>query len=282
MGRLTPFASRVRAWEIRRRYERGEATQQQLAAVYDISQTAVQRATRRATAPDYCGLTPDMAARVDAAGVDVATGAYLITTYATHTAAEQAAALNTTSGSVRSLRYRLIRTGILNKEASRQKRNRSAVDDPTLRQRVILLAADGVPIRTIARLLGQPKSRIGEIATGAGVYQRAKTVVYTARGTARRMGVCPKVVLTWIDRGWLRAELNERTPAKETSHTHWRIARADLAAFVRDCRTAWPTYAVATVADADLRALAQARRGHAGGRWLSMTDLARLMDATYG
>lgn len=98
--------------------------------------------------------------------------------------------------------------------------------------------------------------------------------VRSQREVSALMGVDPKTVATWVERGWLQVA---RT--RPVRRTEWRrggptvlIHDTDVDAFLRH-PPAWPSFDPARIADPDWRQAAEEARAAAGGRWVAVADV---------
>lgn len=137
-----------------------------------------------------------------------------------------------------------------------------------VRQRVVLaLWQSGRSEKAIAEHLGITKGQV-ETILGHVLTRKRQRHLLTTGQVSRALGIDRTVVAYLIRRNAL---VVRRTGPAATSQ--YRIAWADLIAFLRD-RRYWPLYSVAGMRDSALRQIASAERRSAGGRWLSIAEIA--------
>lgn len=160
--------------------------------------------------------------------------------------------------------------------------------------RETLIAAGMLPPKK-RRVTPADEARIVRLARttalGAkGIAERAGFDEYTCRQVLKRRGVVrqrqhwsfaqlPALLgapahraALWRRRGWLEGTWT-RGEGKSDGGV-CRYTRADLVLFI-ERREAWPTYDPAAITDPDLRAVALSARRWAGGRWMSVPEIAR-------
>lgn len=136
--------------------------------------------------------------------------------------------------------------------------------------RLIQLVDAGHGYDTLARRLRRTRTAVLIKCKRLGVRVTTTPATLAARDVAALLGnACSKSVTRWIALGWLPA----RNAGGPGCKALWRIQWDDLLAFM-ERRDYWPTWEQDRIRDAALREWAQELRAAAGGRWISIGEVA--------
>lgn len=203
--------------------------------------------------------------------------AFLVETYTTLTAVEQARRLGQDYNAVLYQRQRLIRAGLADRQRRFYRVPYTADDDA----RIVELAQQGACVRTIARQLGRSLgSLVTHIVLALGGIGRLRadelSRVRTSREVAALFGVTKRTANKWIDRGWLPATFDRAVRARRQASRrgHARVPDAQIQAFMAK-RACWPAWHPSDIADPDWQQYARDVRDAAGGRWVTIREIAR-------
>lgn len=189
---------------------------------------------------------------------------YLIRTYPTLTAQQQADELQRTYSSVIDRRSQLIQAGQLDPCQRKLQRLWSKGEEAYLLE----LLAEGLPLSRIATRLQRTYSavmchcrKIG----GVPWLRRPKDghQVRTIDEVAALFGTYEGPVRHWIDAGWLAARRNSKRRG-----SHWLITDAALMDFISN-RLTWFAWKADRITDPDWKAHALWERERARGHWLT-------------
>lgn len=210
--------------------------------------------------------------------------ALIRTTWSSHTAREQAAALGVSLGRVNQLRAQLLQRGLVDLYARRGRRFWTSEEADRLQT----LLEDGCSVARSAEVLRRTPSAIYSAVrfhspheTIDGIRDQPWAAVRSRRQVAALFGVSSWTVGRWIDHGWLVARRNAYSRARaQTYQRQYLITDTALRAFLT-VREAWPDYPIEQITDADWRQLAaQARPANMGvllpdgSAWISVADYA--------
>lgn len=191
--------------------------------------------------------------------------AYLIGTYATASAAAQAAHLGRTLSSVTQRRSRLLRSGKLDRTTRAGHRPWTEDEEARLE----LLLQNGASARRIAKKLGRTVSAIESHMATHGIRARAlRRRVWSMAAVARLFDISEATVTTWIERKWLPA-------AKNGSRQAGYVIGDGAIKRIISLRLTWPAWEPKQLRDAYWRAFAEHTRSQAGGRWLTTAEVAQ-------
>jgi len=158
-----------------------------------------------------------------------------------------------------------ISRGVRNRQPAR--RYRAQVRD---------LWAKGAAIETIARTVKRSTRSVKAVIAELPAQERERAALLTTPQAARALGLSVPILNALVRRGVLRAH---RVPAphrrRGPTRTFRRFARADVIRFVHD-RRYWPLVAPGMMGDPVYRTVAETLRRNAGGRWLTMSEIANL------
>ncbi len=206
---------------------------------------------------------------------------FVVETYGTLSAAEQAARLGRTVSSISTERGKLLRAGRIVGSERKYFRLWTEAED----QQLIALVEAGQPMAAIGRRLGRSecavRRRMAGVLDGIDRHRNNGSMpVRSLSQVARLFGVAPGTVHGWIESGALRVIRSHvgRTPDDNVVYGRvamgrYLITTADLRVFVRK-RELWVWWAPEKLADEGLRRLAEQVRLLAGGRWLDTEAIA--------
>lgn len=222
-------------------------------------------------------------------GVPARAASYLVATYATRTAREQAEALGVTHHTVLAYRSLLVRAGLLDPARRAEFRRYTEAE----RERAARLARQGLTLQEIADALGRPVGKTSQLLAPLGGIRRLRAegradAWFSAEQAAVLMGVHPGTIRDWLAHGALVADRTKpqltasgqlRKSVQGNRHGVHRITRAALCEFVRE-RSWWMTYGVRGIQDQDIRQLAETVRRAARGAWVKLRSVAPPVSTT--
>lgn len=205
---------------------------------------------------------------------------FIVRTYATLTAAKQAARLpGRTRRAVLLKREQLLRAGTIN---AAERAHRAAWTDDQV-QTVIEMLHDGLPLRKISKRIERSVPAIEIRIEQMGLTVRELRQARSIHAVAALFGVGADTILrVWIKRGWLKVHVDRMSAAERRRESRTTTIRRPkmyvtddhLMAFVAD-RRAWPFWEVRRMTDPDWRETAAECRAAAGGYWMSVHDVGR-------
>lgn len=195
----------------------------------------------------------------------------LIATHATCTVARQAAKLGRTLNSVRQRRARLQRQGLL--PGTQRAYNRAWTDDEDAEAYALL--AQGFSVPQVARRLKRTIGSIYDRQNILAARNQDGAQVRSANAAAQLLGVSQPTLVSWIDRGWLRATRNRASArrGRKSIRPEYLITDDAIMLFIAN-RETWPAWEAKWIADPDWRAYADEQRRDAGGRWMTTKEIA--------
>lgn len=149
--------------------------------------------------------------------------AFILAHYAKARIKDIASALGRVSGSVTSRSQTLAAKGLL--DLSTRVYQPAWTDDA---EEYLAEHWGRLPDIQVARYLGRTVSACENKAKRLGVARSAN--IYTARAVGRLFGVDPKTVVTWAERGWIKAR---RSGYQVGRHLAWSVDDQSLERFVR-------------------------------------------------
>lgn len=183
------------------------------------------------------------------------------------TIAEQAERLGLRHSQLTGIRARLRREGRLVARQPGKGRDWPKADE----DRLIELLEQGHGYDELARRFKRTRVAIILKCRRLGIRVTTSLATLSARDVAKLVGKkCSKSVVYWIEQGWLPA----RNAGGAGHHALWRGQWDDLTAFLEQ-REHWMAWDAEAVTDLPLREWAQELRAAAGGRWLSIGEVAR-------
>lgn len=200
---------------------------------------------------------------------------YLIQTYPTHTAQEQANALGRSLASVNHVRSLLLQSGLV--QPTQRRYNPAWTADE---QYSVLEYLDrGWSVRKIAaNMPGRSAEAICSWVERRGYQLKSLRRKYSLAELGRLFGVSDdKISKVWIKRGWLAASY-DKIPRRQRRGKQYRrhiYVEYDALMDFLDYRPAWPYWQPAWITDPDWREAAEDCRAAAGGHWLSVADVAQ-------
>lgn len=180
------------------------------------------------------------------------------------TVPEQAEQLGVKLTTMGGLRQRLSRAGLLT--APRGTRGRWTARDS---ERLVELVEAGYGYDHLTRVFKRTRMAVILKCRRLGVRITTTPVTLSARDVAAELGIpCAKTVTFWVSLGWLPAR-----NAGRVDRPLWRITWEDLTAML-ERRETWMAWHPERIADLALREWAMELRAAAGGRWLSIGEVA--------
>jgi hypothetical protein len=271
-------------WRIRRALECGAATEAQIAAQYGYTPRMVRYIRFTAQQPDLHGLDEATALAASVAGVPVKTAAYLLATYATTPAADQAEALRLTINGVWTYRKRLLAAGLLKSEDGLW--GKEIARKQGEHDRMARLLRQGLTLAEVAEACECSEWYVRESVLPCGGVEalQAEARCYSLDEASRVLGIPEHTILSCVRLGLLHAPRRERwhrrgRKPKQHGPTRYAIRRSDICEFLRN-RLAWPRFSLATIADPELKRYAQLQQQAAGGMWRTQGEMARLAGIT--
>lgn len=131
-----------------------------------------------------------------------------------------------------------------------------------------MLVDNGYGYEVIARRLGRSREAVEIKAKRLNCRLTRTPARLTARAVGRVLDIDAKAVTRWIERRGLKARRTRRT------RYIWRVDWEDLCAWLEDRRN-WICYDAARCTLATLRDHLQEIQAAAGGRWLTVGEVAR-------
>ena len=206
---------------------------------------------------------------------------FIVDSYQTMGAQEQADRLGRTLQSVYLMRTKLIQADRLVAHQRRMFRPWTPDEDT----RLIALVERGVPVAVSAKQLRRTecavRKRMATVLGGIDPHRNnSKTPVRSLSQVAQLFGVSRRIVVEWVVSGVLSCTRShygrmrqEGWPQGDQVMGRYLVSTADLLAFIRD-RSMWIWWSPETLDDLYLRRMAEQARTLAGGHWMTTEDIA--------